>query len=186
MNKNRLENFSDGVVAIIITIMVLELEIPARADAAGLAEVLPILLGYLLSFIYTGIYWVSHHRLVHALVHVDGRVLWANLHLLFWMSLIPFATTWVAGHRQDAAPVALYGAVLLMCSIAFALLVRVIDAGRIEEGDAALAPGWRTATVGSIALYALAVALAFVEPMAANVIYVVLAVLWAARPPRGA
>jgi uncharacterized membrane protein len=174
MNKTRLEAFSDGVIAIIITIMVLELKAPHETGLRDLVTVLPVCLGYLLSFVYVGIYWVNHHQLLQSVRRIDGRTLWANLHLLFWMSLIPFATAWVAERRLEFAPVALYGAVLFMCSISFALLATALAAA---EGDDARA-GKKHKNLLSIALYALALPLSAWNPAAGTVVYVVVALMW--------
>src|SRR5271163_2975690 len=126
MNKGRLEAFSDGVIAVIITIMVLELKVPHGADAAALRPVIPVFLSYVLSFVYVGIYWNNHHHMLHAAERVSGASLWANLHLLFWLSLIPFTTAWVDENHLLAAPVALYGFVLLMAAVAYYILARVL------------------------------------------------------------
>src|SRR3954451_11182216 len=122
MNKGRLEAFSDGVIAIIITIMVLELKVPHGADLAALEPIAPVFLSYILSFIFVGIYWNNHHHMLHAAKHVDGKVLWANMHLLFWLSLLPFATGWIGEHPYDAAPTALYGAICLASGVAWLIL----------------------------------------------------------------
>src|ERR687894_1754472 len=126
MGKGRLEAFSDGVLAIIITIMVLELKVPHGADPATLGPLVPVFLSYVLSFIFVGIYWSNHHHLLHAVRHVNGRVLWANLHLLFWLSLVPFVTGWMGENHFAALPVAAYGAVLLAAAIAYFILTRVL------------------------------------------------------------
>src|SRR4029079_2991671 len=123
MTKSRLEAFSDGVIAILITIMVLELGTPHGTDLAALAPLAPVLVAYVLSFVFLGIYWVNHHHLFQAAKHVDGRVLWANMHLLFWLSLVPFATAWMGENSFAAVPVAAYGLILLMCAVAFILLM---------------------------------------------------------------
>src|SRR5216117_3598101 len=126
MSKGRLEAFSDGVIAMIITVMVLEMKVPQGADRAALRPLIPVLLSYVLSFVFLGIYWSNHHHLLQAVKHVDGRVLWANLHLLFWLSLIPFVTGWVGENHFAARPVALYGVVLLFASIAYFILARLL------------------------------------------------------------
>ena len=126
MKKNRLEAFSDGVLAIIITIMVLEMKVPHGENLAALGPLLPVFLSYILSFVYVGIYWNNHHHLLHAVQHVDGRVLWANLHLLFWLSLFPFVSGWMGENHFSPLPSALYGVVLLMASAAYWLLTRAI------------------------------------------------------------
>ena len=126
MSKGRLEAFSDGVIAILITIMVLELEPPEEANLAALRPLIPTFLSYVLSFVFLGIYWSNHHHLLQAVKQVDGRVLWANLHLLFWLSLISFATSWVGSHQFAAWPVALYGIILLCSAIAYTILTRIL------------------------------------------------------------
>jgi uncharacterized membrane protein len=174
MNKNRLEAFSDGVIAIIITIMVLELKPPHSTNAADLAGVLPGWLRYALSFVYVGIYWVNHHALLDRIAKVDGAALWANLHLLFWMSLIPYVTAWAGEHPMAPVPVALYGVVLLLCSISFMLLSWRLDVG---AGGHAMAWGSRKNRV-SIVLYALAIGLSLWYAPLGSVIHVLLALLW--------
>ena len=135
MRKTRLEAFSDGVIAIIITIMVLEMKAPHHADWASSWELAPVFLGYVMSFVYVAIYWNNHHHLMHTVERVTGGVLWANLHLLFWLSLIPFATAWMDENRFEALPVALYGVVLLMCAVAWMILQRLII--RVHGGEKA-------------------------------------------------
>jgi uncharacterized membrane protein len=178
MQKSRLEAFSDGVIAIIITIMVLELKVPHGADLAALRPLLPVFLSYVLSFIYVGIYWNNHHHLLHATKRIDGRILWANLHLLFWLSLFPFATGWMGENHLAPIPTAAYGLVLLMAAIAYYLLERLIIArqGRDSVLAAALGPDWKG--VLSITLYLLAMLLAFKSPWLASGLYVFVAVLW--------
>jgi uncharacterized membrane protein len=178
MGKSRLEAFSDGVIAILITIMVLELKVPHGDDFATLAPLLPVFLSYVLSFIYLGIYWNNHHHMLHASRRVSGPVLWANLHLLFWLSLIPFATGWMGENHFAAAPAALYGAVLLMCAIAYWILQQRIIA---TEGDdsllrRAIGSDWKGKL--SPAAYALAIVLAFVSQWIAVTIYVLVALMW--------
>jgi uncharacterized membrane protein len=174
MNKSRLEAFSDGVIAIIITIMVLGLKAPHETGLRDLMTLLPVCLGYLLSFVYVGIYWVNHHQLLQAVQRIDGRTLWANLHLLFWLSLIPFATAWVAERGLEFGPVGLYGAVLLMCSVSFALLAAALAAA---EGGKARA-GNKSKNLLSIALYALAIPLSAWNAAAGTALYVVVALMW--------
>jgi uncharacterized membrane protein len=178
MQKSRLEAFSDGVIAIIITIMVLELKVPHGADLAALRPLLPVFLSYVLSFIYVGIYWNNHHHLLHATKRIDGRILWANLHLLFWLSLFPFATGWMGENHLAPIPTAAYGLVLLMAAIAYYLLERLIIArqGRDSVLAAALGPDWKG--VLSMTLYLLAMLLAFKSPWLASGLYVFVAVLW--------
>ena len=178
MQKSRLEAFSDGVIAIIITIMVLELKVPHGVDLAALQPLLPVFLSYVLSFIYVGIYWNNHHHLLHATKQIDGRILWANLHLLFWLSLFPFATGWVGENHLAPIPTAAYGLVLLMAAIAYYLLERLIIArqGRDSVLAAALGPDWKA--VLSMTLYLLAMLLAFKSPQLASGLYVFVAMLW--------
>ena len=141
MTKGRLEAFSDGVLAIIITIMVLELKVPHGATASALLPLVPKFLSYVLSFVYIAIYWNNHHHLMQAVKHVDGRVLWANMHLLFWLSLLPFATGWMGENHFAAEPVSLYGGVLLMCAIAYYILVRTLLARHGADSALAIAIG---------------------------------------------
>jgi uncharacterized membrane protein len=178
MQKSRLEAFSDGVIAIIITIMVLELKVPHGVDLAALQPLLPVFLSYVLSFIYVGIYWNNHHHLLHATKQIDGRILWANLHLLFWLSLFPFATGWVGENHLAPIPTAAYGLVLLMAAIAYYLLERLIIArpGRDSVLAVALGSDWKA--VLSMMLYLLAMLLAFKSPQLASGLYVLVAVLW--------
>jgi len=176
--KGRLEAFSDGVIAIIITIMVLEMEAPHSADWTALQPILPVFMSYVLSFIYVGIYWNNHHHLLHTVKHVRGGMLWANTHLLFWLSLVPFTTRWIGETHFAALPVALYGIVLLGAAVAFTILVRVIIAHHGKHSDLALAVGDDRKGKISLALYALAVAVAFFQPLVACILYVVVAVIW--------
>lgn len=178
MNKSRLEIFSDGVIAIAITIMVLELEPPHAVGLADLGTVLPGLLRYLLSFVYVGIYWVNHHALMDRVSRVDGGVLWANLHLLFWLSLIPFVTAWAGEHPMESGPVALYGAVLLMCSVAFMLLARLLRARGYSDARSRHALWQDRTNYLSILLYALAIGLSVWYAPAGSVIHVIVALLW--------
>jgi uncharacterized membrane protein len=178
MSKGRLEAFSDGVLAIIITIMVLELKAPHRPDPEALAPLLPALLSYVLSFVYVGIYWNNHHHLFQAVRHVNGRTLWANLHLLFWLSLIPFVTAWMGESHFAAWPVAAYGVVLLLAAVAYFLLTRVLIAHHGQDSPLAVAVGRDLKGKLSVVLYAAAIPLAFAEPRAACGLYVVVAVMW--------
>jgi uncharacterized membrane protein len=184
MNKARLEAFSDGVIAVIITIMVLEMKVPHGDDFASLAPVIPVFLSYVLSFIYAGIYWGNHHHLFHAVKEVNGRVLWANLHLLFWLSLIPFMTGWMGENGFHAIPVALYGVVLLCSGLAFVILTRTLI--RLHGRDSLLAQSIRGDTKGKISmiLYAVAIPLAFVSVWIACAIYVLTAAMWIVPDPR--
>jgi len=178
MQKNRLEAFSDGVLAIIITIMVLELKVPHSVELAALKPLLPVLLSYVLSFIYVGIYWNNHHHLLHATKHVSGGILWANLHLLFWLSLFPFTTGWLGENHLASTPAAVYGFVLLMAAIAYYILQRAIIAqqGRDSLLASAIGSDWKGKL--SPALYLIAIPLAFVSPWIASGLYVFVALLW--------
>lgn len=178
MNKNRLEAFSDGVLAIIITIMVLELKVPHGDDFAALRPLLPIFLSYLLSFIYVGIYWNNHHHMLHATQRTTGAVLWANLHLLFWLSLIPFATGWMGENHFASAPTALYGAILLMAAIAYSILQRAIIANQGRSSLLAVATGSDRKGKLSLLLYATAIPVAFLDHWIAAAIYVAVALMW--------
>ncbi len=178
MGKSRLEAFSDGVLAIIITIMVLELKVPHDADLAALRPLLPVFLSYVLSFIYLGIYWNNHHHMLHTCQKVDGRMLWANLHLLFWLSLIPFTTGWMGENHFAAAPTALYGVVLLMAGMAYWILQGVIIASQGHDSllKAAVGSDWKGKI--SPALYLLAIFAAFLSRWIAGGIYVLVALIW--------
>jgi uncharacterized membrane protein len=178
MDKGRVEAFSDGVIAIIITIMVLELKEPMGAHLHDLRPVLPALAGYVLSFVNVGIYWNNHHHMIHAVRHVDGGVLWSNLHLLFWLSLIPFATAWMGEYPLATAPVALYGFILLMSG--FAYLVLEANLLRVEGRDSPLAQAVRKSGKEklSVAVYVVGLAAAFFLPAVALACYVVVAVMW--------
>jgi uncharacterized membrane protein len=178
MGKGRLEAFSDGVIAIIITIMVLELKVPHGADLAALRPMIPVFLGYLLSFVFVGIYWNNHHHLLHAVQKVNGNVLWANLFLLFCLSLVPFVTAWMDENHFATIPVALYGVVLLLCAIAFTILVRVLVAHHGKDSTLAIAIGDDQKGKISLLLYAVAVPLAFVDPRISLACYVTVAVIW--------
>ncbi len=178
MGKTRLEAFSDGVIAVIITIMVLELKVPAGHDLAALQPLIPIFASYVLSFIYVGIYWNNHHHLFHAVHHVDGKVLWLNLHLLFWLSLIPFVTAWVNESHFTTFPVAAYGVVLLMSGFAYSLLTATLIAHHGRESTLATAIGGDTKGKISLVVYAVAIALAFVNPWIACGLYAVVAAMW--------
>ncbi len=178
MGKNRLEAFSDGVLAIIITIMVLELKVPHGHDLATIRPLVPVFLSYVLSFVYVGIYWNNHHHLLHTVRHVSGGILWANLHLLFWLSLVPFASGWAGENHFAALPTAVYGGVLLMAAIGYYVLqLRIIAAG---EANAALKKAIGSDIKGklSLVLYAVAIPGAFVSPWLANALYVVVAIVW--------
>ena len=178
MGRNRLEAFSDGVLAIIITIMVLELKVPHGADPAALRPLLPVFLSYVLSFVYIGIYWNNHHHMLHTTQRINGAILWANLHLLFWLSLIPFTTGWMGENHFATAPTALYGGVLLMASIAYWLMQRVIIADQGAGSLLAAAVGRDIKGKLSPALYGLAIAAAFAAPWLADALYVGVALMW--------
>ena len=178
MEKNRLEAFSDGVIAIIITIMVLEMKVPHAADFSALEELLPVFLSYVLSFIYVGIYWNNHHHLLNTVTRVSGGILWANLHLLFWLSLFPFATGWMGENHLAPLPTTAYGAVLLMAGVAYKILQQTIIAnqGRGSLLGRAVGGDWK----GNLSpvLYLAAIPLAFVNVWLASGIYILVALLW--------
>jgi uncharacterized membrane protein len=178
MNKTRLEAFSDGVIAILITIMVLDLHSPAGSDLEGLARLLPDIGMYLLSFVILGIYWNNHHHLLHATTHVNGAVLWANLHLLFWLSLVPFATRWIGASGLAPLPTALYGCVLLLSGIAFSILVRAILACQPPHSALAKAIGSDFKGNVSLVFYAAAIPLTFLNPLIAVAIFACVALMW--------
>jgi uncharacterized membrane protein len=178
MGKGRLEAFSDGVLAIIITIMVLELRPPHGITLGALAPLVPVFFAYVLSFVYLGIYWNNHHHMLHAATHVTGGILWANLHLLFWLSLFPFATAWAGENHFAAVPTAAYGVILFMAAIAYVVLQGRIIASQGPDGTLARAVGddWKGKL--SPLLYLAAIALAFVAPWIAQALYAVVALLW--------
>ena len=178
MSKGRLEPFSDGVIAIIITIMVLEMKVPRGADLENLRPLIPVFLSYVLSFVFLGIYWNNHHHLLQAARHVDGRILWCNLHLLFWLSLTPFATAWMGGNNFAAFPVALYGGVLLLAAVAYFILARALVARHGEDSALAAALGRDFKGKVSLVIYAVAIPSAFMSSWAACALYVVVAIVW--------
>ena len=178
MSKGRLEAFSDGVIAIIITIMVLELKVPEGAEISALIPLIPVFLSYLLSFVFVGIYWNNHHHLLQAARQVNGAVLWANMHLLFWLSLVPFVTNWLGENGFQSWPVALYGAVLLLAGFAYFLLSRALVAVHGQESALATAVGNDTKGYISLVCYTSAIPLAFVNAMLACALYVVVAGMW--------
>jgi uncharacterized membrane protein len=184
MSKGRLEAFSDGVIAILITIMVLELRVPHRADPAALRELLPVFLAYVLSFVYLGIYWTNHHHMLQLTRRVSGRVLWANLHLLFWLSLVPFVTGWMGENGNAPFPTACYGVVLMLAGVAYLILQRSIIAAEGEESRLAPAIGRDLKGKLSAVMYALAIPLSFVQVVIADAIYVAMALLWLVPDPR--
>ena len=183
MGKARLEAFSDGVIAVIITIMVLELKVPHDADPHALVPLIPVFLSYVLSFIYVGIYWNNHHHMVHAVHHVNGAILWANLHLLFWLSLVPFVTGWMDETHFAPLQVAAYGAVLLLSACAYTILTKVLVAGHGKESLIARALGKDFKGNVSLAIYVVAIAVAFWEPWLAGLLYAAVAAIWL-RPDR--
>jgi uncharacterized membrane protein len=179
MTKGRLEAFSDGVLAIVITIMVLELDVPhGDATPGALAPIVPVFISYALSFVFVGIYWNNHHHMLHAAPRVDGRVLWANLHLLFWLSLIPFVTGWMGENHFATWPSALYGVVLLLAGIAYFILAQTLIAVNGQDSALAKAVGNDVKGRVSIALYLAAIPLAFLAGWLALAIYVIVAIMW--------
>jgi len=178
MGRGRLEAFSDGVIAILITIMVLELKVPHGADWTALVPVLPVFGTYVLSFVFLGIYWANHHHLLHTVERISGGVLWANAHLLFWLSLIPFVTGWMGESHFAAVPTALYGCVLILCALAYTILQQVIIGYQGAGSRLAAAVGRDRKGRASIVLYAAAIPLAFYEQWISGAIYVAVALLW--------
>jgi uncharacterized membrane protein len=178
MTTDRLEAFTDGVVAILITIMVLELRVPRGADWDALRPLWPTLLAYVLSFVYLGIYWSNHHHLLHAATRVTGGILWANLHLLFWLSLVPFVTVWMGEHYNAPLPTAVYGGVLIAAAVAYTILVRALLASEGPQSTLARAIGRDVKGYVSLALYAVAILLAFVRQAYADALYVTVALIW--------
>jgi uncharacterized membrane protein len=178
MKKSRLEAFSDGVIAILITILVLELKIPSGASLEALRPLLPLFLTYVLSFVFLGIYWNNHHHLLHAAEKINGTILWANLHLLFWLSLIPFVTGWMGENHFAALPTAAYGAVLLLAAIAYKLLSNAIL--REQGADSLLASALGRDFKGTLSpiLYVVAIPMSFVEHWVSYGIYVIVALMW--------
>jgi uncharacterized membrane protein len=178
MGKGRLEAFSDGVMAIIITIMVLELREPHGVSWSVLRPLLPVFVSYVLSFVILGIYWNNHHHMFQAVHHVDGRILWANLNLLFWLSLMPFVTAWLGGSHFAAVPVALYGVVMLGAGFAYFLLARALVAHHGKESAFAMALGRDMKGMASVAIYAAAIPIAFLAPWLSCALYVVVVIMW--------
>ena len=178
MNKERLTAFSDGVIAVIITIMVLEMKVPSGSGLAALWPLAPVFGSYVLSFVYVGIYWNNHHHLLHAARSIDGRILWANLHLLFWLSLIPFCSGWMGENHFNTLPVALYGVVLFMCGVAYYILARLLIIHHGHQSTLAIALGSTRKGIVSMLLYIVAIPLAFFSPPAAFAIYVLVAAIW--------
>ena len=178
MAKTRLEAFSDGVIAIIITIMVLELKVPHGTEWDSLRPLVPVFLTYVMSFVFVGIYWSNHHHMLHTVDRINGAILWANLHLLFWLSLTPFVTGWMGENHFDAVPTAVYGIVMLMSAIAYTILVRTIIAHQGEHSKLKAAIGNDRKGYASLACYVAAIPLAFLEPRLAVAIYVANALMW--------
>ena len=178
MNKTRLEAFSDGVLAIIITIMILEIKTPEDHSLESLQHLIPVFLSYILSFIYVGIYWSNHHHMFQVVKKVNGSVLWSNLFLLFWLSLIPFTTSWIGAHHFSAVPMSVYGFVLLMCAIAYNILQNRII--KVEGKDSVLHHAVQKDFKGKISYlaYVAAIPLAFVSPWISGTLYIAIALLW--------
>jgi uncharacterized membrane protein len=178
LNKSRLEAFSDGVIAILITIMVLELRIPEGADWQALRPIVPVFITYVLSFVFLGIYWNNHHHLIYMADRITGGILWANLHLLFWLSLTPFATGWMGRNNFAPLPTAVYGGVLLSSALAYTILVRTIIAAQGPHSRLKEALGSDAKGYASVAMYATAIPLAFVNRWFAYALYVAVALMW--------
>ena len=178
MTKSRMEAFSDGVIAVIITIMVLEMRAPQGATLAALRPLIPVFLSYLLSFVFLGIYWNNHHHMLQAVHSVNGRILWANSHLLFWLSLVPFVTNWLGETHFAAWPIAVYGIVLLLAAIAYYVLARTLVAHHGPESALAVALGADFKGRISIVIYAVAIAFAFAAPWISCALYVLVALMW--------
>ena len=178
MHKGRIEAFSDGVFAVIITIMVLELKVPHGPDLADLAALVPVFLSYVLSFIYVGIYWCNHHHLLQASHKVRGATLWANLHLLFWLSLIPFVTAWAGENHFSKYPVALYGFILFMCGAAYTILVKLLVGDHGKNSVLERAMGEDVKGKISVSLYLLAILISFWMPEVSCLIYIAVAIMW--------
>jgi uncharacterized membrane protein len=184
MGKGRLEAFSDGVFAILLTVLVLELKIPSGASLAALRPVLPVFLTYVLSFVNLGIYWNNHHHMVHTVTRINGRILWANLHLLFWLSLFPFVTGWMGRNHFAPVPTAVFGAVNLAAGIAYYVLQQTIIADQGKGSPLAAAIGRDAKGKISPTLYALAIPLAFVNQWISDALYVAVALMWLVPDPR--
>ncbi len=177
MNKTRVEAFSDGVIAIIITIMVLEIKVPHGETLAVLIPLIPVIMSYVLSFIYIGIYWNNHH-FMHMVHHIDGRVLWANLHLLFWLSLIPFTTGWIGENHIAPLPVAVYGFVLLMAGIAYGILTKIVLNVKGQNPQLAQAVGSGSKEKLSVLIYLVAIPIAFINQWVSLALYIAVAIMW--------
>ncbi len=179
MSKSRLEAFSDGVIAIIITIMVLEIRVPLGSNLSNLEPLFPVMLSYILSFGFMGIYWSNHHHLLHTIKHVNGKILWANLHLLFWLSLVPFVTKWLGEQGLQSWPVALYGIVLFFSAGSYFLLVRTIICHQGKESALKKALGEDIKGKISVLIYAVSIPLAFIVPIVSCLGYIAVALMWA-------
>ncbi|HET7212563.1 MAG TPA: TMEM175 family protein [Terriglobia bacterium] len=184
MTKGRLEAFSDGVFAIIITIMVLDLRVPHGTNLAALRPVVPVFLSYVLSFLYVGIYWNNHHHLLHAAERVDGKILWANLHLLFWLSLAPFTTAWLGENGIATGPVAMYGIMLLFAGIAYVILTKALVAQHGKDSRIAKSVGKDRKGLASLLIYLVALPVCFVQPVVSCAAYVLVVVMWLLPDPR--
>jgi uncharacterized membrane protein len=178
MHKNRLEAFSDGVLAIVITVMLLEMKVPSGSSLGDLRPILPLFLSYVLSFVYVGIYWNNHHHMMHVASAVDGAVLWANLHLLFWLSLLPFVTGWMGENHFAALPTALYGGVLLCAAVAYSILAHALVAAGGPDSRLARALGRDRKGNVSIVMYVVGIALSFAAQWAAQLVYLAVALMW--------
>ena len=178
MGKGRLEAFSDGVIAVIITIMVLEMKVPHGSDFGALVPLVPVFLAYVLSYVYVGIYWNNHHHLMHSVQKVNGAVLWTNLHLLFWLSLVPFVTGWVSENHFAPVPVALYGVVLMCAGIAYYFFAHCLEALHGRDSQLARSLGSDVKGKISVVIYAVAIPLAFVQWWIAFALYVLVAAVW--------
>jgi uncharacterized membrane protein len=178
MSKGRLEAFSDGVIAILITIMVLELHVPEGKELAALAPLIPVILSYILSFVFLGIYWNNHHHLFQVVKKVNGAVLWANLHLLFWLSLVPFVTGWMGENEFAAWPVALYGSVLWLSGLAYYLLTRALLSLHDQDSALAAALKWNAKEIISLVVYAVAIPFAFVNSWISGGLYALVTIIW--------
>jgi uncharacterized membrane protein len=184
VSKNRLEAFSDGVMAILITIMVLELKVPHGADLEALSPFVGVLLSYLLSFIFLGIYWNNHHHMLHATTRINGKILWANLHLLFWLSLVPFGTAWLGENWSMPLPTSIYGVILLLAGVAYTVLQNTIIGDQGPGSKLAAAVGHDLKGKVSVLCYAAAIPLAFVRAWIADALYVLIALIWLVPDPR--
>jgi len=184
MGKTRLEAFSDGVVAIIITIMVLEMRAPHDTDLASLRPLLPVFLSYVLSFVHVGIYWNNHHHLLHTARHVTGGILWANLHLLFWLSLVPFVTAWMGENHFEQQPVALYGVVMMMAGVAYYILTTTLIRHHGPESGLRAAVGNDFKGMISVVMYVIAITVSFANHWVSLAIYVAVTLMWLIPDPR--